>query len=154
MNSSIPLSLTRSREDRAALRLAAGLRGLFAELFALSTRQMELLDREDFDALEETVERKEALLQLLPPALGAARARGWELHNPASFPEGADCHALVAEAADLSRRLQAHERFCISQMLVRRQQVGDRLTAILEKRNAAAGYRVPSPYGGAIDRMQ
>lgn len=144
----------RSDEDRAALRLAAGLRGLCRELLALSTRQLELLDCDDFEALADTVDRKDALLQLLPPALAAARDRGWELHDPASFPPEGSCALLLRDAADLARRLQAHERYCLSQMIARRRQVGERLVAILEKRNAAAGYRVLQTRGAVLDRMQ
>ncbi len=154
MNQNNSESTLRSIEDRAALRLAAGLRGLFRELLALSARQMELLEAEDLEGLARTVERKDALLELLPPALGAARARGWELHDPSSFPRQGSCAVLLADAADLARRLQAHERYCLGQMIVRRQQVGDRLDAILEKRNAAAGYRVLPSHGVVLDRIQ
>lgn len=140
-----------SHNGREALRTAVNLRGLFRELFALSSRQVELLDREDYDGLEQAMSRKTSLLELLPGALKAARHQGWELHDPATFPQAGPCAPLVREAADWIRRFQAHERYCLGQMLARSQQLGDRLQSLFGRRTAAAGYRVPFAQGRSID---
>ena len=137
---------------RKALKLAGALRGLLRELFALSTGQLEALERNDFEELETIVARKSELLEYLPVALDAARAQRWVLHDPATFPKDGPCGAVLQEASDLSRRLQLHEKYVLGQMLARRSQLGQRLDTILNRRNAAAGYRVPVTRGRSIDK--
>ena len=137
--------------NRAAWREAGSLRGVLRELFNLSLAQAEALDREDFDRLEELVEKKSALFPLLKSASDATEARGWKLRDPSSYPAADDCAALLRESADLSRRLQAHEKYVLGQMVTRRNQVGERLDALMMKRQAAAGYRTLSHRGATID---
>jgi len=137
--------------NRIACRTAGSLRGVLRELFNLSLTQAQALDREDYDRLEDLVAQKSALFPLLKASAGAAKARGWELHDPSTYPVDETCASLLRESADLSRRLQAHEKYVLGQMLARRNQVGERLDALMVKRQAAAGYRGPSHRGVAID---
>jgi hypothetical protein len=140
-----------SSRHRTAYRTAGSLRGVLHELFNLSLAQAEALDREDYDRLEELVAKKSTLFPLLKTAADAAEARGWKLHDPSTCPADEACAALWRESADLSRRLQAHEKYVLGQMLARRNQVGERLDALMMKRQAAAGYRAPSHRGATID---
>jgi hypothetical protein len=137
---------------RKAVKLAGALRGLLRELFNLSTRQMEALERNDFEALESLAARKSELLEALPLALEAARAQKWVLHDPSTFPTDGPCAVILNEAADLSRRLQIHEKYVLGQLVARQGQVGQRLDSIMNKRNAAAGYRVPVTRGRGFDK--
>jgi hypothetical protein len=120
-------------------------------LFNLSLAQAEALEREVYDRLEHLVAQKSVLLPLLKSAMEAAEARGWKLGDPSTFPADETCAALLRESSDLSRRLQAHEKYVLGQMLAHRSQVGERLDALMMKRQAAAGYRGPSHRGVAID---
>jgi hypothetical protein len=117
----------------------------------MSTRQMELLDQENYDDLEEVLARKGVLLNMLPAAIEAGSRLGWSLANPESYPTESGCAELIAEAADLSRRLQAHERYCLSQAAVRRNQIDDRIAVMMNRRHAASGYAVPRSRGGRLD---
>jgi hypothetical protein len=137
---------------RKALKLAGALRGLLRELFCLSTSQMEALERNDLEGLEVIAGRKSELLEALPIALEAIRAQNWNLHDPTTYPVDGACSQILTEAADLSRRLQIHEKYVLGQLVARKNQVGDRLDSILNKRNAAAGYRVPRTRGRSIDK--
>jgi hypothetical protein len=137
---------------RKAVKLAGALRGLLRQLFDLSTSQMEALERNDLEGLETIAARKSELLEMLPLALEAVRAQNWALHDPSTFPKDGPCASLLNEAADLSRRLQIHEKYVLGQMVARQHQVGQRLDAIMTKRNAAAGYRVPVTRGRGIDK--
>jgi hypothetical protein len=137
--------------ERRAHRTAKALRDLFHHLFELSEQQMDTLEREDFENLESLAARKAELLTLIPRAVEEAKQYGWMLHDPSTFPSEGSCAALVREAADLARRLQAHERYVLGQMVVRKNAIGTRLDAILENRNAAAGYRVMNAHGSTID---
>ena len=137
--------------NRAAWRVAGSLRGVLRELFNLSLTQAEALDREDYDRLENVVAQKAVLFPVLNAAVSAAGARGWNLHDPSTYPADEECASLLRESADLSRRLQAHEKYVLGQMLARRNQVGERLDALMMKRQAAAGYRGPSHRGVTID---
>jgi hypothetical protein len=134
-----------------AVRTAGALHRLLKELFELSVRQMELLDRHDLELFEEVIERKAVILEVLPRALQTARDLGWSLEDPATFPIAEPCASYLYGAADLARRLQAHERYCLGQTIARRRQIGDRLALLSERRHAAAGYRVPRTRGSAVD---
>jgi hypothetical protein len=136
---------------RGAYQSARALRSLLQELFAQSLRQMELLECEDYDGLEDVVNRKGALMQMLPAALDACRAQGWNLQDPSTYPVDGPCAQWMCEAAQFSTRLQAHEKYCLGEMLARRSSVGQRLTVLLGKRSAAAGYRAPLTRGNRID---
>ena len=137
--------------NRAAWRVAGSLRGVLRELFNLSLTQAEALDREDYDELEVLIERKSLLLPLCEAAVKAVKLRGWNLHDPATFPADESCASLLKEAADLNRRLQAHEKYVLSQMLTRRNHYGERLDALTMKKQAAAGYRAPTHRGSTVD---
>jgi hypothetical protein len=134
-----------------AVRTAGALHRLLKELLSLSVRQMELLDRQDLDLLEEVLDQKAVILEVLPRALQTARDLGWSLEDPATYPAAEPAASFIREAADLARRLQAHERYCLGQTIARRRQLGDRLAQLSERRHAAAGYRVPGRRGTAID---
>lgn len=136
---------------RGAYQTARALRSLLQELFAQSLRQMELLDCEDYDRIEDVIVKKGALLQILPAALEAARRHGWQLADPSTYPEDKMCASWIRECGDLAMRLQAHEKYCLGEMIARRSRVGERLSVLLSKRNAAAGYRAPSSRGRTID---
>jgi len=139
------------RAARSSRRTAEALRELFRELFRLSTAQVEALDRQDFASLEETLAKKTHLLELLAPALSEAERYGWKLHDSSTFPTSDPCADALREAAELSRRLQAHERFVLGQLLTHRDHIGHRLDAVMNKRFAAAGYRVPKARGATVD---
>ena len=144
--------MTRARSKaREAYTIARALRSLLQELFTQSLRQMELLECEDYETLEEVVLKKSALLDMLPPVLEAAKSQGWQLHDPSTYPEDRTCALWIREAADLSTRLQAHEKYCLGEMITRQGRVGDRLTRLLGKRNAVAGYRVPLTRGNTVN---
>ncbi|RPH95750.1 hypothetical protein EHM69_03445 [candidate division KSB1 bacterium] len=136
---------------RAAHQTADGLRGVLQQLFALSLAQVDALEREDYRELERLIAAKAPLLQALPALLKSAEECGWKLYDPATFPADKSCAALLTEAADFSRRLQAHEKFVLGQVLARKAQMGERLSALACKRNAAAGYREPMNQGSMID---
>jgi len=136
---------------RGAQQTARALRSLLEELFSQSLKQMELLERENYAAIERLLERKAALLQMLPAVIAAARERGWDLHQPSTFPADETCARLLREAADFAVRLQAHEKYCLGEMITRRNRIGERLTVLLSKRNAASGYRVAQTRGRTVD---
>jgi hypothetical protein len=136
---------------RGAPQSARALRSLLQELFTLSLRQMELLEQENYAALEDLLERKSALLQMLPPVVAAARERGWKLNDPSTFPADETCARLMREAADFSVRLQAHEKYCLGEMIARRSRIGERLAVLSCKRNAASGYRAALTRGRTVD---
>lgn len=137
--------------NRAAWRAAGSLRGVLRELFNLSLAQAEALDREDYDELDSLIERK---AQWIPPCDAAAKAvksHGWNLHDPSTYPADESCAALLRDAADLSRRLQAHEKYVLRRMLMYRNDYGERLDALTMKKQAVAGYRVPTHRGSTVD---
>jgi hypothetical protein len=140
-----------SSRNRIACRMAGGLRGVLRELLDLSFAQAEALDREDYDRLEGLAARKSLYLPALKAAMCKTEKLGWKLQDPSTYPSDETCAALLRESADLSRRLQAHDKFVLAQMLVHRSRVGERLDGLMMKRQAAAGYRAPSHRGAAID---
>jgi hypothetical protein len=137
--------------NRSDCRTADGLRGVLRELFDLSLAQAQALDREDYERLESLLARKSNVLPLLQTAMTAAEKRGWKINDPSTYPADETCASLLREAADLGRRLQAHEKYVLGQMLHQRNQVGERLDALVLKRQAAAGYRGLSQRGATID---
>jgi hypothetical protein len=143
--------MSKRHSSEVALQTATVLRDLMRRLFTLSIRQMEMLDREDYGALEQTLTEKATLLNVLPAALEAGSRLGWKLHDPATYPTEAESAKRVCEAADLSRRLQAHERFSLSQALARRSLMDERMSALFSRRHAASGYAVPRTHGGLLD---
>jgi hypothetical protein len=144
--------MTRSTsQERTARQLATTVRDLLRALMALSVRQMEAIERDDLDQALLVAEQKEALLQLLPGGVERFRQQGWNVHQPATWPPSGPCAPLVREVGDLARRLQAHERYVMGQMVIRKSRIADRLNIIMQKRHAAAGYHVPSTSGHAID---
>lgn len=134
-----------------AWKTAGSLRGVLRELFNLSLSQGEALERDDFDRLEELVEQKAALMPLLDAAIRAGASHGWKLHDSSTYPADESCRRLLSESAELGRRLQAHEKYILGQVVARKNQIGDRLDALMMKRQAAAGYRVPQHRGSTLD---
>jgi|WetSurMetagenome_2_1015567.scaffolds.fasta_scaffold491826_2 BMFP domain-containing protein YqiC len=144
--------MTKSLTDqRTARQTAAAVRDLLRALMALSVEQMDAVEREDYEAANSMADRKEAYLQLLPTGIERLQQCGWYLKDASTWPTDGPCAPLVREAGDLARRLQAHERYVIGQMVARKRRIADRLDVILKKRHAAAGYQVPSERGQAID---
>ena len=138
-------------EARGAVQSARALRSLFQELFTLSQRQMELLDSEDFHGLGDVMNRKEALLQMVPPAVAMCREHGWELDQPSTYPASGPAAGWMREAADMAIRFRAHEKYCLGEMIALRSRIGERMASLQGKRNAAAGYRVPLTRGNMVD---
>jgi len=140
-----------STADRPELAAADAVRNYLNNLFELSIRQGEALCREDFESLENLIDQKADLLRMLDVASEKLRKMGWDLHNPSTYPKEVTSSSALREAADISRKLQAHERYILGQMIAQRQLVGDRLDAILQKRLAVTGYRTHRSHGGIVD---
>ncbi|HEY3295788.1 MAG TPA: hypothetical protein VGL38_10135 [bacterium] len=136
---------------RGAYPTARALRSLLQELFAQSLRQIELLECEDYEALDEVLTRKACLAEMLAAVLEQARKLGWELQDPSTYPVQGPCVPVIRDAAELSTRLQAHEKYCLGEMIARKSRIGERLTSLLNRRTAAAGYRIPRVRGNTID---
>jgi hypothetical protein len=136
---------------RSDCRTAESLRGILRELFDLSLAQAQALDREDYPRLETLLTRKADLFPLLQAAMSAAEKRGWSLSDPSTYPAEDGCASVLHEAAGLGRRLQAHEKYVLGQMLWRRNEVGERLNVLTLKRQALAGYRSLTRRGASID---
>jgi hypothetical protein len=134
-----------------AAREATAVRDLLRTLFALSESQLAALDREDYAAATQIAQQKEELLPLLPIGVSRLSERGWALHNTASWPLERALASVLQEASDLARRLQAHERYMMGQMVMRKNRAADRLTTILRARHAAAGYQKAAARGATVD---
>jgi hypothetical protein len=140
-----------SLQMHTAAREAAAVRDLFRTLFALSENQLAALDREDYAGATQIAQQKEELLPLLPICMSRMSELGWTFQNPASWLAESSVAAVLQEANDLARRLQAHERYMMGQMILRKNRAADRLTILLRTRHAAAGYQKATSHGATVD---
>jgi hypothetical protein len=140
-----------SLQMRTAAREAAAVRDLLRMLFTLSENQLTALDREDYAGAAQIAQQKEELLPMLPICISRLSELGWTFQNPAAWPPGGCIAAVLQEANDLARRLQAHERYMMGQMMMRKNRAADRLTVILRTRHAAAGYQKATSRGATVD---
>ncbi|RQV99662.1 hypothetical protein EH220_01170 [bacterium] len=108
---------------------------IFADLFELSTQQMEALDNENFDKLAELLSKKDEMLRELK-ALNEEPERVSEILNRAARIGGEEGLGL----RELVRRYQAHEKYIVRQVQLKLNAVGDKLRNIRIKKSAASGY--------------
>ena len=139
---------------RSALRAAGRLRDRLRELLTLSLEQADAVRRADHDALRELLTRKDALIGELRGNVDETQHRGWNLRRPDSFSGGIACVRILGEAAELSRRLQAHERHIIGKLTVAREQIESRLNRVGQKRRAATGYRASGASGETFNAVR
>ena len=136
---------------RSGQKAAITAREILSDLFELSNRQADALNRENYEELDLLITKKADLLAALDNIVAGLKERGWELNNPTTYPKDSTIAAALRDAADISRRLQAHERYILGQMIVQRQFVGDRMDRIMQKRLAIAGYQAIRRRGQLID---
>ncbi|MDD5088422.1 MAG: hypothetical protein PHI18_06465 [bacterium] len=139
---------------RPALRAAGQLRDRLRKLMALSLQQADAVQRADHDALGVLLDRKDELIGELRDSVEEMRNRGWKLRQADTFTGGIACMRILGEAADLSRRLQAHERHVIAQLASACEHVETRLQSVGRKRRAAMGYRVNRAAGKRLDAVR
>lgn len=151
MRNPIGMKTTTLTTARSGQPEASAARELLEKLFNLSNRQGDALNREDYSALDELLTEKSDLLAQLQETVKGLRVMGWDLNNPTTYPKDSAVAAVLREASDISRKLQAHERYVLGQMIVQRQFAGDRMDAILQKRMAVTGYSVSRERGGIFD---
>lgn len=151
MRNSLRMKATTSTPARSGQSEASAARELLEMLFDLSNRQGDALNREDYSALEGLLTEKSDLLTKFQEAVNSLREMGWDLNNPTTYPKDSAVAATLREASDISRKLQAHERYVLGQMIVQRQLAGDRMDAILQKRMAVTGYSISRERGGIFD---
>ncbi|MBU0509634.1 hypothetical protein KKH27_12475 [bacterium] len=135
---------------RSADQAAGRTRELLRQLLILSAGQSDALDRADYSGLGAILDRKQTLLKELDAAIRDLRERGWDLQDPQTYSRD-ECAPILREAADLSRKLQAHERYLLGSLIALRDQVGERMNAVIRKRLAATGYRGIAANGAYID---
>lgn len=139
---------------RPALRAAGRLRDCLRELLTLSLEQTDAAARADHNALRTLLIRKDDLLKNLNECMEDAHRRGWNLRQPVSFSSDTVCSTILYEAADISRRLAAHERHIIGTLTAIREQIEARLNRVEKKRQAAAGYRASEASGQRFNTVR
>lgn len=139
---------------RPAYRAAGRLRDRLQELLSLSLAQADAFHRGDQEALLKLLSRKDVLLENLNESMQEAGRWDWDLHRPESFPRDVACAKILSEAADLSRRLQAHERHIMGKLMAASEQIGNRLNNVARKRRAAVGYRISCEGGEMLNAVR
>lgn len=139
---------------RPAIRAAGRLRDCLRELLRLSLEQADVAARADHVALRTLLGRKGDVLNNLKECMTDAHRHGWNLRQPESFSSDAACSKILLEAADLSRRIAAHERHVIGTLTAIREQIESRLTRVGKKRQAAAGYRAGEASGRRLNAVR
>lgn len=108
---------------------------IFANLFDLSTQQMEALDNENFDKLADLLAKKDEVLTELHVLNAETDGISLILNQAASSgtEEGIGLRELV-------RRYQAHEKYIVRQVQLKLNAVGEKLRGIRVRKSAASGY--------------
>ena len=108
---------------------------LFAELFDLSTQQMEALDNDNYDRLAELLSQKDDKLREL-------KSLSSEPDHVTHILNKAACEGTVEGIGlrELVRRYQAHEKYIVRQVQLKMSAVGEKLKRIRVKKSAASGY--------------
>ena len=108
---------------------------IFAELFDLSTQQMDALDNENYDKLSDLLSKKDDVLRELK-SLDQESSGLNEILNMAARKGGEEGIGL----RELVRRYQAHEKYIVRQIQIKMNAVGEKLRSIRIKKTAASGY--------------
>jgi len=109
---------------------------LFAQLFDLSTKQMEALDNENYDRLASLLSEKDEVLSQLKKLDEESTDINQILQTAAR--SGSESGRSLRE---LVSKYQAHEKYIVRQVQIRMSAVGERLKALRLRKSAASGYR-------------
>ena len=130
------------------------LRCRLEELFAVSTDQLDALDRGDLNKLNILSDEKERLLRQVSNSMEKVRGVGCDPLNPATYPSDRQAADDLRMSGDLFRKYQAHEKYVLDQVVVRRNEIGRKLAAHTVQKLAVGGYRPPASRGRILDRMR
>lgn len=133
---------------------ARTLRCRLEELFAVSTDQLDALDRGDLNRLSVLADEKERLLGQVSNSMDQVRGAGCDPLDPATYPLDRQAADDLRSSGDLFRRYQAHEKYVLDQVVVRRNEIGRKLAAQTVQKLAVGGYRPSAARGRVLDRMR
>ena len=113
---------------------------LFEQLFELSKKQREALDRQAFRDIEKLLKAKENALRSAGELLSQLSKMGIALMDPKTYPADPDLCGRLSHAATRVRRFQAHEKHVALQVNGLQGDVSQRLQSLHRRRTSLAGY--------------
>ncbi len=113
---------------------------LLRQLFELSQRQVEALDRKGFGDIERILTEKDDLLKELAKELEKLSSKGIAVMNPKTYPvDQENCTALAFVATQI-RRYNAHEKAVAVQVKLQHEDISNRLQKLHRRKQSLTSY--------------